>query len=62
MSLVTGSAADAFVPSDEELRIRESVAGIANRYGREYMRRCSEEERAADRAVGRAGRSTASSG
>jgi alkylation response protein AidB-like acyl-CoA dehydrogenase len=45
VSLATGSAADAFVPSDEELRIRETVAGIANRYGREYMRRCSEEER-----------------
>jgi alkylation response protein AidB-like acyl-CoA dehydrogenase len=43
--LATGSVADAFVPSDDELRIRETVATIANRYGREYMRRCSEEER-----------------
>ena len=45
MSLATGTAADAFVPSDEELRIRETVATIANRYGRAYMQRCSEEER-----------------
>ena len=45
MSLATGTAADAFVPSEEELRIRETVATIANRYGREYMQRCSEEER-----------------
>ena len=45
MSLATGIAADAFVPSDEELRIRETVATIANRYGRAYMQRCSEEER-----------------
>ena len=45
MSLATGTAADAFVPSDEELRIRETVATIANRYGRAYMQRCSEDER-----------------
>jgi alkylation response protein AidB-like acyl-CoA dehydrogenase len=45
VSLATGTAADAFVPSDEELRIRETVATIANRYGRAYMERCSEEER-----------------
>jgi len=46
VSLATGSsAADAFNPSDDELRIRETVATIANRYGPEYMRRCSEEER-----------------
>ena len=45
MSLATGPAADAFVPSDEEQRIRETVATIANRYGRAYMQRCSEEER-----------------
>ena len=45
MSLATGTAADAFVPSDEELRIRETVATIANRYGRAYMQRCSQEER-----------------
>jgi alkylation response protein AidB-like acyl-CoA dehydrogenase len=45
VSLATGTAADAFVPSDEEQRIRETVAAIANRYGREYMRRCSAEER-----------------
>ena len=45
MSLATGTAADAFVPSDEEQRIRETVATIANRYGRAYMQRCSEEER-----------------
>ena len=45
MSLATGTAADAFVPSDEERRIRETVATIANRYGRAYMQRCSEEER-----------------
>jgi alkylation response protein AidB-like acyl-CoA dehydrogenase len=45
VSLATGSVADAFVPSDDELRIRETVATIANRYGPEYTRRCSEEER-----------------
>jgi alkylation response protein AidB-like acyl-CoA dehydrogenase len=45
VSLATGTAADAFVPSDEEHRIRETVATIANRYGRAYMQRCSEEER-----------------
>jgi alkylation response protein AidB-like acyl-CoA dehydrogenase len=45
VSLATGSAADAFNPSDEELRIRETVATIANKYGREYMRKCSAEER-----------------
>ena len=45
MSLATGTAADAFVPSDEERRIRETVATIAGRYGRAYMSRCVEEER-----------------
>jgi hypothetical protein len=47
VSLATGSAADAFVPSEEEQRIRETVASIAGRYGRAYMRlrRCAEEER-----------------
>jgi alkylation response protein AidB-like acyl-CoA dehydrogenase len=45
VSLATGTAADAFVPSDEERRIRETVAAIAGRYGRDYMRRCSEEGR-----------------
>jgi alkylation response protein AidB-like acyl-CoA dehydrogenase len=45
VSLLTESAAAAFVPSEEELRIRETVATIAGRYGRDYMRRCSEEER-----------------
>jgi alkylation response protein AidB-like acyl-CoA dehydrogenase len=45
VSLATGSVADAFVPSDDELRIRETVATIANRYGPEYTRRCSAEER-----------------
>ena len=45
MSLATGTAADAFVPSDEEQRIRETVATIANRYGRAYMQRCLEEKR-----------------
>jgi alkylation response protein AidB-like acyl-CoA dehydrogenase len=45
VNLATGSVADAFVPSEDELRIRETVATIANRYGSEYMRRCSEEER-----------------
>jgi alkylation response protein AidB-like acyl-CoA dehydrogenase len=43
VSLAAGSVADAFVPSDDELRIRETVATIANRYGPEYMRRCSTE-------------------
>jgi alkylation response protein AidB-like acyl-CoA dehydrogenase len=45
VSLPTASVADAFVPSDDELRIRETVATIANRYGAAYMRRCSEQER-----------------
>jgi len=45
VSLATGTAADAFVPSDEERRIRETVAAIAGGYGRDYMRRCSEEGR-----------------
>ena len=45
MSLAIGSAADAFVPSEEEQRIRETVATIAGRYGRACMRRCVEEER-----------------
>ena len=45
MSLATGTAADAFVSSEEEQRIRETVATIASRYGRAYMRRCIEEER-----------------
>jgi alkylation response protein AidB-like acyl-CoA dehydrogenase len=45
VSLATGTAADAFVPSDDEQRIRETVATIANKYGRAYMRKCSEEER-----------------
>jgi hypothetical protein len=33
VSLATGTAADAFVPSDEEQRIRETVATIVNRSG-----------------------------
>jgi alkylation response protein AidB-like acyl-CoA dehydrogenase len=45
VSLATGTAADAFVPAEEEQRIRETVAVIANNYGREYMRTCSAEER-----------------
>jgi hypothetical protein len=45
VSLATGSAADAFVSSEEEQRIRETVATIAGCYGRAYMRRCVEEER-----------------
>jgi alkylation response protein AidB-like acyl-CoA dehydrogenase len=44
VSLATGTAADAFVPTDEERRIRETVAAIAGRYGRDYMRRCAEAE------------------
>jgi hypothetical protein len=34
VSLATGTAADAFVPSEEEQRIRETVAAIAGRYAR----------------------------
>src|SRR4051794_9614664 len=30
------------IPSDEERLLRESVAGIAGKYGAQYMRRCSD--------------------
>ena len=38
MDAAVSNLAPALIPSDEELHIRDAVAGICARYGREYMR------------------------